>query len=652
MNVHKNLKARLKPVLRYNKLRIERAVALLPGKKKPLFQVFPFLLHVNHPDFPGYVDAENSPYGLTNYSMREQLQSALREVFPQNEALLENLRDIWPRTRVIESILLMGSIGSIGQSAKSDFDYWVCIDGAKFSSRARRLLQQKLTLVEQWADEAFGMEVHFFLSEIDKVRNNDFGEASGESAGSAQAVFLKSEFYSTNILLAGKVPFWWLVPESTNNMQYRKLWDILQSAKDPDPKWFMDLGNVFQLVKAEIFGAAIWQISKAMDSPFKSVLKMAKLEVFLANIESEKPLCNILKKRVHHLERYSDYPSQVDPYAMMFEQLIDFYRKEDKQDIVELLQMCLYIKSECNLSRSVDEIERNFKWQIIENYVNQWGWSKSKIKHLDDFRNWDYSKVSGLGQQIHNFLIGCYRRLSAQIQEQTQMVNIQDSTVIGRKLDSFYSKKQGKIVYLKRAFDEGLLLSEITLRAELDLSSPGRKRWSVYRGHIHHWDDKHVPGCLLKESNDPMDLTLWCVFNRIIDNNTDIMVTRGCEPITEDTIHRFVTQFMEMFPPIKISEIPRKKLLAPSRIVKCLTVINFESWPNVADVHTVRTAYQTSWGELYSVAGFEALEALRKDLFHSRRKPETYVQTHESPHKMRIFEEFKEKTHMDFENLL
>lgn len=651
MNVQQNLKVRLKSVLRYNKLRTERALALLPEAKKPLFQVLPFLLHVNNPNFPGYIDADNAPYGLNNYNFKDKLKSDLLAVFPDNQQVIEDIRDIWPKKRAIDSILLMGSIGSIGQGAKSDFDYWVCIDGSKFSARSLKLMQQKLTLVEQWADEVHGIEVHFFLSEIEKVRNNDFGEAEGESAGSAQAVFLKAEFYNTNIMIAGRVPFWWLVPESTNDLQYQKLWDILQSGTEPDPKWFMDLGNVSKLVKAEIFGAAIWQISKAMDSPFKSVLKMAKLEVFLQNIEQEKPLCNLLKKRVHFYERYKENPRQVDPYAMMFEQLIEHYSKEGKEDIVELLQTCLYIKSECKLStHTIDSV--NFKRQIIEGYVTEWGWSASKLKHLDNFNNWDYQEVSLLGQQIHNFLIGCYRRLSANIQEQEQLVKIEDSTVIGRKLDSFYTKKEHKIVYLKRAFDEGLLLSDITLRAELDLSSHSKKRWSVYRGEIHHWDDKHVENCFLKESKDPMDLILWCVFNKIIDTKTKILVTRKCEPITEESLRGFVRQLMEMFPPIKISEIPRSKLLAPSRIIKCLTVINFESWQNVSDLQTVRTAYETSWGELYSVAGFEGLENLRKDLFHGRRKPEVYVKIHDSPHKKRLFEEFKEKTDMDFENLL
>lgn len=652
MNVQQNLKMRLKTVLRYNKLRTERAIELLPDEKKPMFHVLPFLLHVNHEELPGYIDAENAPYGLINYNFKDSVKAALLAVFPEKAELFEQIKSIWPKKRAIDSILLMGSIGSIGQSKKSDFDYWACVDGSKFSGRSRKLLQQKLTLVEQWAEEVHDMEVHFFLSEIDKVKNNDFGEAGGESAGSAQAVFLKSEFYTTNIMISGRAPFWWLVPESTNDDQYQRLWEILQGGTEPDPKWFMDLGNVSQLVKAEIFGAAIWQISKAMDSPFKSVLKMAKLEVFLENINTERPLCNILKKRVHFADRQADNPRYADPYAMMFDQLMAYYTKTGKDDIVQLLQKCLYIKSECKLSNPEKPGDFNFKRRIINEYVIEWGWDAARLRHLDNIKNWDFKEVSKLGQQIHSFLIGCYRRLSAQIQQQEQLVKIEDSTVIGRKIDSFYTKKEGKIVYLKRAFDEGLLLTDITIRAELDLSSPGGKRWSVYRGEVHHWDEKEVDSWFLKESNDPMDLMLWCAFNRIIDDRTNILVTKNCDPMTEESLKRFVKEVMDMFPPIKISEIPRSKLLAPARIVKCLTVINFESWPNIPDLQTVRTAYQTSWGELYSVPGFDALENLRKDLFQGKRKPEIYVQTHESPHKKRLFKEFKEKTEMNFENLL
>ncbi len=639
-------------MLGYNRIRSNRALEILPEEKRHLFHVLPFLLHINHPSFPGYVEAENAPTGLNNYNFKPVLKSALLEIFPHLSELVENMRTIWPKKRMIDSVLLMGSIGSIGQNAKSDFDYWVCIDGSRFDAKSRALLQEKLQLVEHWADLEFGLEVHFFLSEIENVKANDFGQAEGESAGSAQAVFLKAEFYATNIMIAGKVPFWWLVPDKVTSKQYDQLYAALQANEDPDPKWFMDLGHVEKLVPEEIFGAAIWQISKAMDSPFKSVLKMAKLEVFLAGAEHEQPLCNVLKKRVHAKPDKEGDLKDKDPYAMMFDQLVDFYQSRGDKETVDLLQTCLYIKSECKLTVPTFDNVMNFKRQIIVNYVMEWGWDKKRLKRLDNIEEWDFQQVSDLGKRIHNFLISCYRRISAKIQQQKQLVSAEDLTVIGRKIDSFYSKKDDKIVYLKRAFDEGLYVPSISIKTELDLGSSSKKRWMAFRGKLLDRNDVTKDETFLKESSDPVDLTLWCVFNRIINNRTKIYLSYTCDPLKEEDLKHFINEVTKLFPPIRISELPRDQLMAPSRILICLAVINFETWRNSTDLESVRTVYLTSWGELYSVSGFDALNSLRSRLFGDEQAAQTYVLTHNGPHKRRLYEQFKERTNLNFEHFL
>lgn len=652
MSLQQNFTIRLKRVLGYNRVRTNRAIELLPIEKRALFHSIPFLLHINHPDFPGYVEDEGTPFGIVNYNFKPMLKESLLEVFPNNVALIETMRSIWPRKRMIDSVLLMGSIGSIAQGSKSDFDYWVCVDAKKYQSKQLALLQQKLTLVEQWVDYEFDLEVHFFLSEIDKVKNNDFGEAGGESSGSAQAVFLKAEFYATNLMIAGKVPFWWLVPEAVTHKQYEQLYAALKQNEDPDPNWFMDLGHVEKLVPEEIFGAAIWQISKAMDSPFKSLLKMAKLEVFLDKAEQSMPLCNLLKKRVHHKSAGIDDIKNKDPYALMFDQLMDFYSKREDRETVELLQTCLYIKSECALTLPVTSDVKNFKREIIVNYVMEWGWDKARLKRLDNIQNWDFQEVSDLGKRIHNFLISCYRRISSKIQQQKQLVNVEDLTVIGRKLDSFYTKKDGKIVYLKRAFDEGLYVSAISIKAELDLGSTTNKKWMVFRGKRLDRGEIDRDETFLKESTDPVDLTLWCVFNRIINADTKIYLSYTCDPLKEEDLKAFIEEVTKLFPPIRISDLPREDLMAPSRILICLAVINFETWRNSADLESVRTIYLTSWGELYSVEGFDALAELRTALFGGETLPDTYVMTHDGPHKNRLYDEFKNKTQMEFQHYL
>lgn len=652
MDHKQKLQLRLKRVLQFNNMRTERAVCLMPENKKSLFFVMPFLLHVNHPDLPGYIDDEDTPHGIINFSFKQELLAHLLDIFPSKADLFDDIKGIWPKKKSLDSLLLMGSIGSIGQSKKSDFDYWVCYNEKRFTQKGLELLRKKLTKIEHWADAEHDLEVYFFPSEIASVRKNDFGEASGESAGTAQATFLKSEFYSTNLLVAGKIPFWWVTPSSATQDYYSKMLRFASKLDKPDPRVFMDLGHLDKVVPSEIFGAAIWQISKAMDSPFKSVIKMAKLEVFIENAEKELPLCNALKHRVHTGQKNTEDLKYQDPYAMMFDQVVEYYQSQNKPDLVKLMQTCLYIKCDCQLSQAATDENLTFKRDIISRYIAEWGWDIKTLEHLDSINSWDFQDVSDLGQQIHAFLIGCYRRLSAKIQQQEQLVSDEDATAIGRKIDSFYTKKDNKILYLKRAFDEGLMVSEMSIIAKMDLNSPGKKSWSVYRGDVLNWQEHEMQPLFLKKSNDPVDLVLWCVFNRIIDSHTTICLSQKCEPLTNDDFQSFIEQALMLFPPVRISELSRTALLAPAKIKRCLVVLNFESWRNNPSLETVRTVYTTTWGELYSVAGFDALDALEVDLDDVIDRQELYVFTPFGQHRTQLYDEFVEKTGYEFVQFL
>lgn len=649
-SLQQNLTIRLLRVLRYNKARTERALELMSPEKRDAFHIIPFLLHINHEAFPGYIDDVKTPLGLINYSLREELTESLQRVFPEQKALIEDLKPIWPKRRMIESLVLMGSIGTIAQSAQSDFDYWVCVDGTRYKNVHFRLLQSKLHKIEQWAEKYFGMEVHFFLSDIEKVRNNDFGVADGESSGSAQAIFLKAEFYTTNIVVAGKAPFWWLLHEGATDQQYQQLLGSLKDGVSPEPKWFMDLGNIEKMDTAELFGAAIWQISKAMDSPFKSVLKMAKLEVFLENIDSHQPLCSLLRSAVHNGTKAPGDQEHIDPYGLMFEHVLEHYQSLGQQDTVELLQLCLYIKSDCGLSLPADESAFHFKRKIIMAYVEQWGWSREKIKKIDRIKYWDFKDLSQIGKRIHAFLIGCYRRISVKISDQKQLVSKEDVTVIGRKIDSFYSKKDHKIDYLRSAFEEGAYCKIVTVKAEPQ--SNNRRRWSLYRGNQIDWNDSALGKVLMKSAWNPVEIVLWGVFNGIMDCETKIMLSYHAEPVLERDLLELTKVFQKLFPPVRISEIKRNALLVPYRIINCLAIVNFESRRHKPETEELKVIYLTSWGELYCVEGFEALEALRFDLMDVSPPPNKYIISPDGSYRDRLFADFKERSDMDFVSVL
>ncbi len=649
MNIQQNLAIRLMRVLRYNKTRYERALELMPAEQRPLFHVLPFLLHINHPAFPGYVEDPDTPYGLNNYSLRKAVVAALQHVFSDKLALLEQMATLWPKRRTIDSLVLMGSIGSIGQSDGSDFDYWVCFDGEKLAEKEQILLRQKLTLIEQWAD-ANGMEAHFFLSEINKVRNNDFGEADEESSGSAQAVSLKAEFYTTQIVVAGKVPFWWLVPKDTDDRQYHQLLAMLEPGQQPDPNLFVDLGHLQEMEPSELFGAAIWQITKAMDSPFKSVLKMGKLEVFLENVDRKPPLCTLLKHRVHSGGSAPGGAGQVDPYALMFDELIEHYQSKNDQDVVALLQLCLYLKCDCALSRPAAKGESEFKRQVITDYVRQWQWGKEKILQADNIKQWSFNDKLRLSRQVHSYLIASYRRISTMLGSGKQTVSPEDMTVIGRKIDTFYSKKEHKIEYLRSVFDDELYCPLISVKAYPEANQ--QRTWAMYAGDQVKRQRDALDEFHLQSNLNPIDLMVWGVWNRILDNHTRILLDYQTMPVIEDDLYKLVAQLVKYFSPMRVSHLSRSALLAPAKLKCCLAVVNFESRRLKGEVESLRVIYLNTWGELYCEDGFEALASLRTDIFDPNLDVKTCLLVPEGSHKQRLVNDFHKQVGFEFQQQL
>jgi len=651
LSVQQNLTIRLLRVLRYNKARIERALTLMPEKHRPLFHVLPFLVHVNHEALPGYVapltSGETVPFGINNYSFRPDVEQALQRCFPAQSHLFSDIKQIWPRQRAVDALVLMGSVGTIAQTDDSDFDFWVCINGKHFSTTELTLLQQKLTAIEKWADNTFGIEVHFFLSEIDKVKQNDFGVAEGESAGSAQALFLKAEFYNTNIVVAGKAPFWWLTPEKTTEKQYQAIYNRLEKGGSPDVDWFMDLGHLERLNASELFGAAIWQLGKAMDSPFKSVLKMAKLEVYLANISHGQPLCNLLKKHVHRGAEAPGHVADIDPYALMFDELIAHYKANGQAEDIAVLQQCLYLKCGCTLSHPLVEGEQaNFKRKIMASYAKQWGWSRKLLAHLDNQQDWTFNERVQLSRRIHRFLLKCYRRISKELSHHQQVMDQKDMTVLGRRLSTYYAKKPDKIEFLRRAFDESLYCEKITI-AMRQLKN-GDEVWSAYAG-----DSLSKSGIIddsqkVTQAANAIALMVWLVSSKIIDTNSKVYLDYNYGEVSELDLNDLLKHLCKYFPPVKVSSLPRNDLLAPERITACFAIVNFPTLRQKATVENVSILYTTSWGETFLRHGSDVLDTLWYDLQEVTPKPPCYVMVPRGNQQARILGEFLEANELNF----
>ncbi len=594
----------LKPYLAYNQFRITRLLELMPPKSKPLFHVLTFLLHTNLKGLPGYIKDPETPYGIEKYTFPPDLESSFATLFPSYPLRARMSEQSTQNKLCIKSLLLMGSVGSVAQTAKSDFDYWACFNENSLNPKQLKLLKEKLFAIEKWADEEHDLEVHFFPTDIKRAQVNNFGEADKESAGSAIARLLKEEFYRTCVLVAGRIPFWCLTPTGISNDKYDKHKEAAKQSSEVNTGMLVDLGNLHEISTGEFFGAALWQMNKAMDSPYKSVLKMAMLEGFLDPDVESQLLCNIVKNRIHERAPKKDDWKRYDPYATMFDHILDYYIKKERNDVVELLQTCFYIKIGFKARKSqIGKDDLNFKQRTMLDYIENWGWDQNKLDDLNDFKEWDFEKVLSLGNRVHNFLIQTYRNLADRLNKEdkaNQMISDQDITVLGRKLFTFYSQKKGKVQLMKKAFDEGLWQESVTFSA--DFNKQRKVLWSFYSGKhnkqfLSTWKAKEK---LLRQGLNIVNIVISAIHNQMIDKKTSLyFVLPNPSPVGLADIQKLMHTTLEHFPSSKISSISNKALLDQEKKARMLIVLNFDSPRWMQEINTVSIVYLNSWGELF-----------------------------------------------------
>ena len=187
--------------LTYSEQRRRCAYALSPQTAPVAFEIVPALLSLNEPNLPGFVPQGETACGVYGIGSSQHLKKIIDTYFTETQNIRCSFQRYLINRPVIESLFLMGSIGTIAQNGASDFDFWVCIDASRVNDADIDRLHLKADKIAGWCQEKFDMEVHFFIMDIEDIREDNFGKVDEESAGSSQKKFLKEEFYRTLLLV-------------------------------------------------------------------------------------------------------------------------------------------------------------------------------------------------------------------------------------------------------------------------------------------------------------------------------------------------------------------------------------------------------------------------------------------------------------------
>jgi len=573
--------------IQFNAVKLERFYQLLPNPHiKRVLCTIPYLLCVNNEKLPGFVPG-NVPVGVSKPSIDDDTKRFIKGKYPQIkiDAVFEH--------PFVEMLALMGSVGTIAYNKKSDFDWWVCIRKNSVSNEEYLAFRKKVELIQKWAESEIHLPVHLFINDIDSIKQNIYDEDEDEAFGSAIGALLKDEFFRSSIIIAGKIPFWWVVPQFTRDDEYENMFEKLTDEERND---YVDIGNLYRISKEDFMGAALFQIIKSLGNPFKSILKLGVLEKYL-NAGNDEPL--ISQKVKSNVQRGNITNTVLDSYLMMFCEVYEYYENtlEDKT-LLNILRQNLYLKIDPQLSKYTtlkDSRSISYKVDEMFRYTQEWKWSPEFIRDMDNFDNWDFNKVMKFWDTVQKFMLLAYQKTAAKFPTMNLKNKISDSDfkLLSRKIKTHFSREADKIeqfVSFKDTPSESILYIEPVNQGIREVE------WRLFKRNSA--ETKAFVATTIKADTNLIKLLVWSALNSIYDPKfSRLTVQSGYTRINQNLVLEMLNQLSTFFNDKRI-KIRNDYILKPAFTLLNFIILNFNQ-TKAESIQQFSHIYHSSWGESY-----------------------------------------------------
>lgn len=551
----------LSPIERFesvNAIRLQNMQKQLSQRKASFLSALPVLLHFNDPALPGFV-SNKTPVGIQNFTPSDEQITEVRRIGKD-----KNIGKRAQRKYEILGLYVMGSVGSIAYHDRSDLDVWLFVDDSLGDS-AFTELQEKCEKIEKWALDQ-RIELHFFLINPSRFREGETLPLSSESSGSAQHGLLLDEFYRTALKLAGLPLMWWTIPPKDEALYE----DIVNSEIHFEGRradQFIDLGGLTHILPEEFFGAAVWQLNKSFNAPYKSVMKLLLMEVYAHDATGAALLSHRFKMQVY--AGVTDVLT-LDPWLQMFDQIERFLQDTNDGKRLDILRRSFYLKLNDKISEThhVETWKRN----LIRDYIERWHWDEDQVIELDSRDDWKLETVMRERASVINALTSSYRFLSryARHQADNSLISSDDLNILGRRIYSAFERKSGKIEILNRGIAPDIRESTVSLHYLTSLQ--GSASWVMYRGIVRPQelgDTTH-----LKRTAQLVELLAWAYFNGVLDQSSKIMLyLPNDNSVTQQEVKTILDALASSFPDVDV-EVDNEKLRQTVALERAALFVN------------------------------------------------------------------------------
>lgn len=562
-----------KAYLSYNRFRKKIFTELAQKDGETILYLLPWILSVNDPAVPGYVPELKRPiavFGAAADHMLINREASFMKRFNMRER--SPLRGASLPPSLIQGLYTIGSAGTISQTSASDCDVWVCIEKEDFDEEAKGHLLQKLSLIKDWMDSNLRMPVYFFLCDAEDIRHSVFGVVGGESSGSAQHNVLKEEFYRTSILISGKIPLWWVCFDPDERIDYRSF--SSQYARGLFDEYdLIDLGPLDSVGQDEYFGAALWQLNKALTHPLKSVIKMLLLEMLLIS-QGEELLCNRFRDAT--LDRQAPLVFQ-DPSIFTLKAILQ-YNQGAHPGSLDFIKQCGYLRCDVKLYAKRQTLREELAKEIFDAYPL----TREQVERLNVFAEWPLLEQLDYGGKIFHLLLNIYNRVMASQKEVVNRISHDDMTIIGRKLAACLEKKRSKVPLVHKPVPN-LNLPALTFQSVEGgwrVGASGEAARPVVAG-------ADIVCCIG-----------YLVWNDLYETS-GVRMTPNPTPVSIQEINNLARRIREIFGTFDITEVDFDHFLEEERVTKMLIIVNFEDPGRAHQMSDFSILFANHWGELF-----------------------------------------------------
>ncbi len=540
-----------------HQLRLQKTHQFLQPRQRVFLDILGLIFHQNHASLPGFVDT-NAPHGILDFKPGPAALQSCRQYFKNFQYRRKALSQY-----AIEGIYLMGSVGSMAFSKKSDLDIWLC-HADNLDRPQLDLLQKKATAVEQWA-ASLELEVHFFLMNADQFRAGQHTPMSTESSGATQHYLLLEEFYRTAIYIAGKAPAWWLVPPEQCH-RHAVYIDHLLTNRFISRQDILDFGGLEQAPADEFVSATLWHIYKSLSSPYKSLLKLFLMEAYASEYPKVGWLADRIKQAVYQGGIDVD---KLDPYFLVYQKVEEYLALVASQKRLMLARECFYLKLMGDTAAALPAHIRKAREHYLESIALRWHWPDDSLTLFGQKRHWNIHKAVTEHQVIRDQLKQCLQMISrfANRFSQSDYRNNQDMKLIGRKLHSFLDRRPGKTPLLTTRYSLHNKTFHLTL---VEAAEQPSGKWSLYATHINDWTESQP----IKVCDSFIETLCWIIANELFHPQLTLHLISDSLELSAMAVQLLLHQLHHFLTPLLTDKDNLFLYSRPNRCQAALLIIN------------------------------------------------------------------------------